>query len=366
MPPVDLPSSRDYYGMYNSRDFYKGTSFKMAGEWDLGSHYFNDEFIVTFISFNGALLSCNKSHLADNSNKPVLVKDAEGVIIGIEPNPYWDFVLAGVTGPQGFNGKTPELIRVTNDGDRDRIIWGYNDQPQEQWQLLCYIDDLRGETIEAVEVTESGNLQLELNTKKSILASGSVLPNFIVNSVVTLHPDESAKVSLIKTAAPKTWGFNFQIPAGKATKIEVDPEVEMLSPGQTPYVKDNSELIEQVLLKFGIPKGEKGDKGDAGDQNIYIGCEPPEDTSLIWYDPCENAINGVSSDQIVYEAYQHAGGTASKSEFELALSTITSSGSGGGSVDLTNYYNKEEIDLKLQDLEQQIDKLTNLNWIKAE
>nr|DAE20066.1 MAG TPA: hypothetical protein [CrAss-like virus sp. ctYsL76] len=32
LPQVDLSNSREYYGMYNSRDFYKGTSFKMSGE----------------------------------------------------------------------------------------------------------------------------------------------------------------------------------------------------------------------------------------------------------------------------------------------------------------------------------------------
>lgn len=30
-PPTDLTNSREYYGMYNSRDFYRGTSFKMSG-----------------------------------------------------------------------------------------------------------------------------------------------------------------------------------------------------------------------------------------------------------------------------------------------------------------------------------------------
>ena len=32
-PDIDLQNSREYMGAYNSRDFYKGTSFKMAGEW---------------------------------------------------------------------------------------------------------------------------------------------------------------------------------------------------------------------------------------------------------------------------------------------------------------------------------------------
>lgn len=31
----DVVSSQEYYNMYSSRDFYRGTSFKMAGAWAL-------------------------------------------------------------------------------------------------------------------------------------------------------------------------------------------------------------------------------------------------------------------------------------------------------------------------------------------
>ena len=39
-------NSEDYYSMYGSRDFYRGTSFKMAGKWVPKTHYFNDEHII--------------------------------------------------------------------------------------------------------------------------------------------------------------------------------------------------------------------------------------------------------------------------------------------------------------------------------
>ena len=43
--PTDISSSREYYGLNNSQDIYKGTSFKFSGEWVRGTHYFNDEYV---------------------------------------------------------------------------------------------------------------------------------------------------------------------------------------------------------------------------------------------------------------------------------------------------------------------------------
>lgn len=100
LPTIDLQNSREYSGAYNSRDFYKGTSFKMAGEWITNTHYFNDEYIVDFVSFEGALLSCIRSHTSSSLNMPKLVRENDK-IIGIKPNLFWAFVMAGVEGPTG-------------------------------------------------------------------------------------------------------------------------------------------------------------------------------------------------------------------------------------------------------------------------
>lgn len=126
-PTQEPETSREYYGLYQSRDFYKGTSFKMKGDWDLGTHYFHDEYIIDYVSYNGALLVCTKSHLADNENKPILVYK-EDVIIGIRPTPYWAFVLSGVKGDQGVS----PLLDRRFDETGDYIIWGYAEQPKEQ------------------------------------------------------------------------------------------------------------------------------------------------------------------------------------------------------------------------------------------
>lgn len=99
-PNIDLQNSREYVGAYNSRDFYKGTSFKMAGEWMTNTHYFNDEYIIDFVAFEGALLSCTRSHTSSSLNMPELVWENDK-IIGIKPNLFWAFVMAGVEGPTG-------------------------------------------------------------------------------------------------------------------------------------------------------------------------------------------------------------------------------------------------------------------------
>lgn len=114
----DAVSSQEYYNMYSSRDFYRGTSFKMAGAWAPNTHYFNDEHIVDFISYNGSLLYCLRGHLSSEWNKPMLIYEND-IIIGVEPNPYWAFIMGnsskgekgdiGPIGPSGTDGITPQL-----------------------------------------------------------------------------------------------------------------------------------------------------------------------------------------------------------------------------------------------------------------
>lgn len=36
-------------GIKDSRDFYKGKSFNFSGDWTVGTHYHNDDYIVDFV-----------------------------------------------------------------------------------------------------------------------------------------------------------------------------------------------------------------------------------------------------------------------------------------------------------------------------
>lgn len=542
LPTIDLQNSREYSGAYNSRDFYKGTSFKMAGEWITNTHYFNDEYIVDFVSFEGALLSCIRSHTSSSLNMPELVRENDK-IIGIKPNLFWAFVMAGVEGPagkvwvpevkngiiswklddetptsipstniigpqgpegktpvlrllkkgdlyyltvngeplkdpeteenvpvqgpkgdtgnpgpkgadgktpvfkiengnwmlsydnnkwenlgkavgedgvngkdgkngkdgitpylriengrwmlsmdnqsswkdigqatgargpegrpgidgrngrngkdgedgispilkitnnkwyvsyndgatwqvlgrsigdQGEPGKTPKLIRVFGDPATlldDRILWGYDGVPTSEWSVLCYLDELKGDSIKSVNITDAeGSLELTMESSKVITATGSVLPRFNAGTIETVEWDQNPSLVIDKTNAPREWALNVKVPKGKPATVTVVSEVEKLAPDAQPYVTDLNPDISNANLKFGIPQGEKGDPGD---ENIAIGCqsdfpnnEPEHDK--IWYDPCGEAMDQYSVQDFLYHSYIAVGGTLNQEQFEAA------------------------------------------------
>lgn len=93
--PTDLSNSREYYGLNNSQDIYKGTSFKFSGEWVPNTHYFNDEYIVDFVTHidedtqEMAMWACSRNHLSSNSNEPC------------RNSRFWTFVMSGSVGQTG-------------------------------------------------------------------------------------------------------------------------------------------------------------------------------------------------------------------------------------------------------------------------
>lgn len=401
LPTIDLQNSREYSGAYNSRDFYKGTSFKMAGEWITNTHYFNDEYIVDFVSFEGALLSCIRSHTSSSLNMPELVRENDK-IIGIKPNLFWAFVMAGVEGPTGkvwvpeinngilswkesntppsstsisdlkgpvgdtpiigikkdtsnnhyywtvsinektewifddsgqrvlaegltgATGRTPALVRKFGDPDNltdDRILWGYLGDPTSEWVTLCYLEELRGDSIKSVNISDAeGHLELTMESSKVITSTGSVLPRFNAGTIETVEWDQNPSLVIDKTNAPREWALNVKVPKGKPATVTVVSEVEKLAPDAQPYVTDLNPDISDANLKFGIPQGEKGDPGD---ENIAIGCqsdfpnnEPEHDK--IWYDPCDESMDEYSVQDFLYNSYIAVGGTLNQEQFEAA------------------------------------------------
>lgn len=472
LPTIDLQNSREYSGAYNSRDFYKGTSFKMAGEWITNTHYFNDEYIVDFVSFEGALLSCIRSHTSSSLNMPELVRENDK-IIGIKPNLFWAFVMAGVEGPagkvwvpeinngilswkesntppsstsisdlkgpagdtpiigikkdtsnnhyywtvsinektewifddsgqkvlaegltgatgapgipgedgedgimpqlkiedgywfvsydkndppkswiklgqakgdkgntgatgaqgpqgpKGDSGRTPALVRKFGDPDNltdDRILWGYLGDPTSEWVTLCYLEELRGDSIKSVNISDAeGHLELTMESSKVITSTGSVLPRFNAGTIETVEWDQNPSLVIDKTNAPREWALNVKVPKGKPATVTVVSEVEKLAPDAQPYVTDLNPDISDANLKFGIPQGEKGDPGD---ENIAIGCqsdfpnnEPEHDK--IWYDPCDESMDEYSVQDFLYNSYIAVGGTLTQEQFETAWKSFS-------------------------------------------
>lgn len=233
-------------------------------------------------------------------------------------------VLGRSIGDQGEPGKTPKLIRVFGDPATlldDRILWGYDGVPVSEWTVLCYLNELKGDSIKSVNITDAeGSLELTMESSKVITATGSVLPRFNAGTIETVEWDQNPSLVIDKTNAPREWALNIKVPKGKPATVTVVSEVEKLAPDAQPYVTDLNPDISDANLKFGIPQGEKGDPGD---ENIAIGCqsdfpnnEPEHDK--IWYNPCDEAMDQYSVQDFLYHSYIAVGGTLNQEQFEAA------------------------------------------------
>lgn len=233
-------------------------------------------------------------------------------------------VLGRSIGDQGEPGKTPKLIRVFGDPATlldDRILWGYDGVPVSEWTVLCYLNELKGDSIKSVNITDAeGSLELTMESSKVITATGSVLPRFNAGTIETVEWDQNPSLVIDKTNAPREWALNVKVPKGKPATVTVVSEVEKLAPDAQPYVTDLNPDISDANLKFGIPQGEKGDPGD---ENIAIGCqsdfpnnEPEHDK--IWYDPCDESMDEYSVQDFLYNSYIAVGGTLTQEQFETA------------------------------------------------
>lgn len=233
-------------------------------------------------------------------------------------------LLGRAIGDQGEPGKTPALVRKFGDPDNltdDRILWGYLGDPTSEWVTLCYLEELRGDSIKSVNISDAeGHLELTMESSKVITSTGSVLPRFNAGTIETVEWDQNPSLVIDKTNAPREWALNVKVPKGKPATVTVVSEVEKLAPDAQPYVTDLNPDISNANLKFGIPQGEKGDPGD---ENIAIGCqsdfpnnEPEHDK--IWYDPCDEAMDQYSVQDFLYHSYIAVGGTLNQEQFEAA------------------------------------------------
>lgn len=259
-------------------------------------------------------------------------------------------VLGRSIGDQGEPGKTPKLIRVFGDPATlldDRILWGYDGVPVSEWTVLCYLNELKGDSIKSVNITDAeGSLELTMESSKVITATGSVLPRFNAGTIETVEWDQNPSLVIDKTNAPREWALNVKVPKGKPATVTVVSEVEKLAPDAQPYVTDLNPDISDANLKFGIPQGEKGDPGD---ENIAIGCqsdfpnnEPEHDK--IWYDPCDEAMDQYSVQDFLYHSYIAVGGTLNQEQFEAAWKSFSNT---AGIVEIIDSLESDKTDAAL-------------------
>lgn len=206
-------NSQDYYRMYSSRDFYRGTSFKMAGAWTPDTHYFNDEHIIDFISCEGALLYCLRGHLSSEWNKPNLIYK-DDIIVGVESNPYWAFIMGnsgkgqkgdkgdiGPIGPSGTDGITPQL--KIEDGR-----WLLSMDKGQTWQDIGQATGDPGQNgTDGKNGSDGSNGEDGLGIKLMYAKSGSVNTPPVVNKT-NANPDSVwSTVVPIHTSSEIIWSI---------------------------------------------------------------------------------------------------------------------------------------------------------------
>lgn len=472
-PDIDLQNSREYYGVSNSRDFYKGKSFNFAQGWAPGINYYNDSYIQDFVAYRGTLLACHKSHLSSSLSEPkLLYNDPEDSTkpTGVD-SPFWEFVFSGTTGATGENGQVyvPEYNESTgfitwvleeapsqtippmyvkgekgekgdkgdkgdrgvqgiqgekgNKGDKgdrgdrgpagtaatirvdsvitgdpgsqasivnvgtaseaafrftiprgqqgvqgikgdkgdkgdtgeqgpkgkqlklyrdftdDTIKWGYDGELPSQWTVLCYMDYLRGVSIDDVDITDDAHL-------KVTLSSGHY----------TWTPDENGNPIKDENGniIYDRWIPSTIITKGKAAATLTAGKIEMLQPGEDPKI-ENVGTIKDPIWDFYIPRGFTGEHAvhvgpedpvtfrnshldDADIQEAYKNAE-----QMIWVD----TKNKADFDHLnaVYHAYKEAGGTAlDQSKFAEAFANLTN---GGTVVEIINSLESDRTDAAL-------------------
>ena len=65
-----MSNSRNCCTYTDSIDVYRGKSFHYAGDWTIGQVYSNDEYQVDFVTYDGKLWACYRSHQAEPTYFP--------------------------------------------------------------------------------------------------------------------------------------------------------------------------------------------------------------------------------------------------------------------------------------------------------
>jgi len=63
---ISAANSRDKFLLFNEKTLLKGTSFKFSNEWDDSTIYYNDDYIVEFVTMSSNLYVCTKTNKNHN------------------------------------------------------------------------------------------------------------------------------------------------------------------------------------------------------------------------------------------------------------------------------------------------------------
>lgn len=68
---------------------------------------------------------------------------------------------------------------------------------------LCYLNELKGDTIENVDITDDGKITMEMSSGNLLTTEGDVLPRFVEGVTETIDWDQKANITLNKSNAPR-------------------------------------------------------------------------------------------------------------------------------------------------------------------
>lgn len=302
LPSSDIESSRDHYGLYHSRDFYKGKSLNFANQWAKGTHYFDDEYITDFVAYKGTLLACKRSHLSSEDNEPKLIYDSVNDIqqaIGVD-SPFWDFVLAGTPGATGDQGKQGQVYVPKYSESTGDITWTISDTPPSEIEA-AHVKGEKGDKgngitsikLKAEEenqnvytITYDNGQTFDFSVPNGVNGEdgrgiskiiGPVSDGLVDTYTIKYSDDTSSTFTVVngrngKDGAPGSDGRD-GAPGkdgkdgkdgndGKAATIRIE-SVETGTPGSNASVI-NVGTASEAAFKFIIPRGERGKQGPRG------------------------------------------------------------------------------------------------------
>lgn len=102
----------EYYNAQGQKEFYKGTSFRVH-TWSLDTYYFNNDQYIDWVIYNGIICVCARTHISNADNAPVIIYK-QGIPVGIESNPCWDFVFGGLSALPNSVLSDPTRIKLVN------------------------------------------------------------------------------------------------------------------------------------------------------------------------------------------------------------------------------------------------------------
>lgn len=368
--PIPNKDSLDnYYGVCHTENYYKGKSFNFKGDWSSGVHYFNDDYTTDFVAYKGALLACIAGHLSSTSNQPeLLYEDSEDSTrpTGVNST-LWSFVFSGTPGAKGDNGKVyiPNYDPVTG-----IVKWNLSSESPEIEDIYIKGDKGdKGNGIVSIKKTNSNNL---IDTYTITYDSGSTDTFEIINGKAGEPGIQGAPGRGIKSiTGPVISGlyntYTIILTDGSEFSFTIKNGSQG-TPGKDGIDGQDGKDGKQIKLyrdfsDDSIKWGYDGDKVSEwtvlcymddlkGDENIWLSCEAPEDTSKIWYDPCDEAVDSFSSSDFLYQSYLDSGGTLSKSDFIKAFSSLNKT---------TGFEIK--FALSFEDLGEPNDEKSNILWL---